>query len=56
MSKHEAKKTAEEFVMKHKESFKTGNRGVTDQEIKAAVHKIARALASLTPPQRKLSV
>jgi hypothetical protein len=55
MSKQEAKKVAEQFVMKYKESFKTGDRGVTDQEIKAAVHKVARALASLTTSQRKLS-
>lgn len=55
MSKQEAKKVAEEFVMKYKESFKTGERGVTDREIKAAVHKVARALASLKPSPSKLS-
>ena len=55
MSKQEARKVAEQFVMKHRESFKTGDRGVTDKEIKEAVYKVARALAALTPSQSKVS-
>lgn len=55
MSKQEAKKVAEQFVMKYKQSFKTGAGGVTDKEIKAAVNKVARALAAIAPAHRKLS-
>jgi hypothetical protein len=55
VSKHEAKQIAEQFVMKHKESFKIGEGGVTDKEIKAAVNKVARALAGLPSAQRKIS-
>ena len=51
MGKHEAKQIAEQFVMKHKESFKS----VTEQEIRTAVNKVARALATMTAPQRKIS-
>jgi hypothetical protein len=56
MSKQEAKKVAEQFVMKHKQSFKSGDGGVTDKEIKAAVHKVARALAALSPAQAQRKV
>lgn len=55
MSKQEAKKVAEEFVLQHKNSFKTGEGGVTEQEVRAAVNKVARALVALSPPRRKLS-
>ena len=53
MSKQEAKKTAEQFVMRH---IKTGEAGVTEKEIKTAVNKVARALVAMTPPSRKMSV
>lgn len=54
MSKQEAKKIAEQFIMRHKEAFKTGNAGVTEREIKAAVNKVARALATMISSEKKM--
>jgi hypothetical protein len=53
VSKQEAKKIAEQFVTRH---IKKGEAGVTEKQIKTAVNKVARALVSMTPPSRKLSV
>jgi hypothetical protein len=50
VSKQEAKKIAEQFVTKH---IKPGAAGVTDEDIKAAVNKVARALVSMSQPLKQ---
>ena len=49
MSKQEAKRTAQEFVLKYKHAYGAAS----DNDIKAAVQKVARALVSMAPPQKK---
>lgn len=47
MKKSHVRKVAQEYVLKHKEHFKTGHSGVTDRDINAAVEKVAKALHGL---------
>ena len=47
MSKEQAFKVAEAFVLKHKPEFKKGRKGVTRKEINIAVQKVAKALRGL---------
>ena len=47
MSREQALKAAESFVLKHKDEFKKGRNGVTNKEIRLAVQKVARALQGI---------
>jgi hypothetical protein len=47
MGKEQAFKTAEAFILKHKQEFKKGRKGVTRKEIDVAVRKVAKALNGL---------
>ncbi len=54
MSKNEALRLAEEYVLRHKPSFKKGKNAVTKKEINMAVRRVARALQDLGPARTSL--